>query len=234
MSKINDLTGQKFGRLTVIKRDESSPKGRSKWICQCDCGNTISVLRNHLTCGTTKSCGCIKKYVNLKAIKSGTQFGQLEVIERTEQKSGNSYIYKCKCTCGNICFVSSAHLKNGNTKSCGCFSATEHKKAIKKAIEIRGNFYVDGTDIVNIVPGNPRYNNTSGCKGVSWDRSVNLWKAYITFKGKRYYLGSSSDFNYAVSLRKAAEGEIYGDFLEWYASEHPEQWEKLMRKKKND
>ncbi|MEH2957808.1 hypothetical protein [Candidatus Merdisoma sp. JLR.KK006] len=170
--------------------------------------------------------------MNLKVIKNGTRFGQLEAIERTEQKSGNSYIYKCKCDCGNICYVSSANLKNGSTKSCGCLAAAVHKETIKKASGIRENFYVDGSDIINIVSDEPRCDNTSGCKGVSWDRSVNLWKAYITFKGKRYYLGSSPDFKYVISLRKAAEKELYGDFLEWYASEHPEQWKKITRKKK--
>lgn len=62
--KIRDLTGQKFGKLTAIKRVEdriySSGKHSSMWLCDCDCGNTKIVSRSALTKGETKSCGCLK------------------------------------------------------------------------------------------------------------------------------------------------------------------------------
>lgn len=65
MSKFNDLTGMKFGRLTVIKRGEDrvSPSGRHRvtWDCMCDCGNTLSVHTDNLTRGKSNSCGCIRK-----------------------------------------------------------------------------------------------------------------------------------------------------------------------------
>lgn len=214
MNKDNDLTGQKFGRLTAIKRDISAPKGRAKWICQCECGNIVSVYRNHLLSGGTKSCGCAKKGVNLKDI-TGQKFGRLTAIERTEKKSGNAYIYKCLCDCGNICYVSGTHLRKGDTLSCGCYASDIRRKSFSVAKDKRKNSYVDGTDLMQI-SGNMQKNNTSGHKGVSWDKSVKLWKAYITFKGKRYYLGSSSNIDHAIELRKVAEKEIFGNFLEWY------------------
>lgn len=61
--KALDLVGQRFGRLVVIKRVDgyTTPNGkkRSKWLCQCDCGNTKEVLGSSLKNGHTKSCGCI-------------------------------------------------------------------------------------------------------------------------------------------------------------------------------
>ena len=59
MPPFKDLTGQKFGRLTVIERDVSI-KGRVKWVCRCDCGNLQSVVTSNLKSGHTKSCGCYK------------------------------------------------------------------------------------------------------------------------------------------------------------------------------
>lgn len=61
MSAVNfiDLTGQKFGKLTVIKRANDIGDGRVKWLCQCDCGNTIIVQSNNLKNGHTSSCGCL-------------------------------------------------------------------------------------------------------------------------------------------------------------------------------
>ena len=75
MRKIKDLTGQKFGRLTIVELDEKRieiDKQRAKngeiiknrvfWICNCDCGKkNISVSANGLKSGKTKSCGCYNK-----------------------------------------------------------------------------------------------------------------------------------------------------------------------------
>ncbi len=55
--KLNDITNQRFGRLTVIKRAESK-NGRTMWLCKCDCGNYKNISSSSLTRGTTKSCGC--------------------------------------------------------------------------------------------------------------------------------------------------------------------------------
>lgn len=57
-SNYNDLTGQKFERLTVIARAENSPSGMTKWLCRCDCGAERIVFAKHLRSGATKSCGC--------------------------------------------------------------------------------------------------------------------------------------------------------------------------------
>lgn len=53
-----DMTGQKFGKLTVIKRIGSRSK-HSLWLCKCDCGKFCEVIRDSLISGNTKSCGCI-------------------------------------------------------------------------------------------------------------------------------------------------------------------------------
>ena len=65
MRKAHDLTGQKFGRLTVIKRVESlvQPSGQRKtrWLCKCDCGNEKIIQSSQLKSGMTKSCGCLSR-----------------------------------------------------------------------------------------------------------------------------------------------------------------------------
>lgn len=59
-----DITGQKFGKLTALRRVEDyvSPHGNksTRWECRCDCGNLKVVNSNSLRRGYTKSCGCIK------------------------------------------------------------------------------------------------------------------------------------------------------------------------------
>ena len=55
-----DLTGQKFGRLTVQSLSQEPRKSDTKWICLCDCGRTSTVGSQNLKGGMTKSCGCLK------------------------------------------------------------------------------------------------------------------------------------------------------------------------------
>ena len=59
MSKVHDLTGLTFNRLTVIRREGSNELGRATWLCRCECGNEIIVTGNNLLRNNTKSCGCL-------------------------------------------------------------------------------------------------------------------------------------------------------------------------------
>ncbi len=82
MTKFKDFTGQKFCRLTVIKRGKAylSPKGfkQQKWLCKCECGKEIYVLQSALVTGRTKSCGCFYEE-NIKNIQSiGTNTGRFK------------------------------------------------------------------------------------------------------------------------------------------------------------
>ncbi|MBD8005846.1 hypothetical protein [Bacillus norwichensis] len=58
MGAFIDITGNKFGRLTAIKRI-GTKRGSALWLCECECGNTAEVNTSRLNSGNTKSCGCI-------------------------------------------------------------------------------------------------------------------------------------------------------------------------------
>lgn len=66
MSKFIDLTGQKFGRLTVLKRVNNHKYYKPHWLCKCDCKNEIIVCGNEIKRGRTKSCGCLRKEIIVK------------------------------------------------------------------------------------------------------------------------------------------------------------------------
>lgn len=70
MPKKIDLTGQHFGRLTVIKEADRNSKypGQSRWLCQCECGKTTIVYAGSLR--RTHSCGCLGiELAKIKAAK---------------------------------------------------------------------------------------------------------------------------------------------------------------------
>ena len=66
MGKTEDLMGQKFGRLTVVKRGPNTKSGNARWWCECDCENPklVLVTASNLKNGNTKSCGCLQKELN--------------------------------------------------------------------------------------------------------------------------------------------------------------------------
>lgn len=59
--KFIDLTGMKFGRLTVLFQVASSKSHGSRWKCRCDCGKEVAVKGENLRRGATKSCGCYRR-----------------------------------------------------------------------------------------------------------------------------------------------------------------------------
>lgn len=61
MGTYKDLSGQRFGKLTVIKRNGTTNNGKVIWECICDCGNSTKVTTCSLRTGNTRSCGCLYK-----------------------------------------------------------------------------------------------------------------------------------------------------------------------------
>ena len=64
--KLIDLTGFKFGRLTVIERAATVNK-HTMWLCKCDCGKEIIVDAYNIKTGHTLSCGCLQRERTSKA-----------------------------------------------------------------------------------------------------------------------------------------------------------------------
>ena len=59
--RIVDLTGQRFGRLLVVRATDLRSNNKVVWECKCDCGNTVNVIGTLLRNGKTASCGCLRK-----------------------------------------------------------------------------------------------------------------------------------------------------------------------------
>lgn len=80
MGKFEDLTGQVFGRLTVIKIGDTAKNGDIRWWCQCNCGNQDLVLvRTYsLKSGHTQSCGCIR-YEKSKQLGKNKKYNRYDL-----------------------------------------------------------------------------------------------------------------------------------------------------------
>ena len=141
MSKMIDMTGQKYGEWTVIERDMSKLGKTAYWICECSCGTRRSVSGPSLRRGLSQSCGCqkiIKSRENNGTFidETGNRYGKLLVIAKDEELSIQKHRAQwiCKCDCGNFKTVSSKCLRDGKTHSCGCLVSIGESN-IQKVLE---------------------------------------------------------------------------------------------------
>ena len=123
LNHIKDLKGERFGKLTVLELDSFQYNdGRgARWICQCDCGSTVTVLSGRLVSGQTKSCGCLKNNIERgEDIRIGDNFNYWTVLKKDLTKRGKGSYYICQCKCGMERSISANTLKRGLSQSCGC------------------------------------------------------------------------------------------------------------------
>lgn len=96
-----DMTGQRFGRLIVLERaqDKILPCGqkRTKWLCECECGNKVIVTATDLRIGKTKSCGCLRvDTIKENSIRHGLSHSRIHNIwesmrGRCKNKNNKTY-----------------------------------------------------------------------------------------------------------------------------------------------
>ncbi len=124
MSKRQDKTGLKYGRLKVLALVKSSVNKKGlKWKCLCDCGTKKVVYGENLSRGKTLSCGCYKSEQRKKRLgksrKIGLKIGRLTVISTFQKpnKSGRlNTMYNCRCDCGKNIIT-----RLTGARSCGCW-----------------------------------------------------------------------------------------------------------------
>ena len=60
MSKVIEMAGQHYGKLTVMSREPNSIQGKAMWLCSCECGNIKVASRSDIISGKVVSCGCFR------------------------------------------------------------------------------------------------------------------------------------------------------------------------------
>ena len=145
-----NLIGQTFNNLLVIGRapsdySPSADKYFTKYWCICSCSNhtILAVRAGNLQSGNTKSCGCHRRKVmqeigkqNSRLNLLGQTFGDLTVLEDTNtQNNQRAEIWKCQCSCGNICYAITAELTTGRKTSCGHDYRSKGAKIIETILQ---------------------------------------------------------------------------------------------------
>ncbi len=206
---MRDLENQRFGLLVAKKY---LPGG--KWLCDCDCGKQKIVLTQHLIQKHTKSCGCLLKKNGHRVDITDQRFGMLVAKEPTNLIKNHSVVWRFKCDCDKECYATLHQVRWMGKQSCGCLSYDYY---VEKAMYARSKCGgIDGSNVIKISSNKLNTNNTSGYKGVCWDKKYKKWTASLRFKYKKYYLGIYDKLEDAIKARAEGEKHIYGPFLEWY------------------
>lgn len=88
-----DITGKKYGKLTVVRLSYRDDVGRLRWCCRCSCGKQCVVAGTSLRLGTTKSCGCARKDARRThgLSKSSEYASWMAMMHRCENPGRTSY-----------------------------------------------------------------------------------------------------------------------------------------------
>lgn len=118
------------------------------------------------------------------SLNPGDKFGEWIVIkEATPYHGSGARSYLCRCSCGNERIVRAERLVSGKSKSCGHVKTSIERVTTQKLIAT----------------------NTSGHKGIHYNKKDQAWEANITYKRSRHYLGQYSDKEDAIQARENAE-----------------------------
>lgn len=115
---MEEMLGKKYGNYTVLSIGQNYHLK-----CRCElCGRETDVLKYNLLAGTSTSCGCKNKIPDEEIV--GKKFNELTVLEKSNRcynykKNTKVWLYKCRCSCGNITYVDKWALLKGKVVSCG-------------------------------------------------------------------------------------------------------------------
>lgn len=174
MARIKDITGQKLGRLTVIKPSHKNKAGLWFWDCLCDCGNRCTKNGQSLRTGHTQSCGKCPKFKDI----TGERFGKLTVIKPSHPDRWGVWYWLCKCDCGNEFCSRGVELRLGKASSCGCLTSekltaalTTHNLSHSRVYQIHANMLQRCNN-----PKSYSYKNYGG-------RGITVCEEWRTFEG---------------------------------------------------
>jgi hypothetical protein len=155
--------------------------------------------------------------------------GKLTVVglaDGEEFKGAKRSKWKCRCDCGSMVVILGSDLLQGETLSCGCY---RKQMAVKKLPNAHANRGETGETVLAMLSGTePFSSGTSGHRGVSWNKPLGKYTAQITFKRKKYHLGTFDSPEEAHEAYLKAKEELHLGCLQ----EHPEYLEKVKESKR--
>lgn len=230
-----DLTGQKFGRLTVIKFLYKENKN-TIWECKCSCGNECEKTSSYLKSITNPMCPVCSKKESSERLR---EFRLKASEKENDIKYFNDYALindKFKVDIEDVeKILSYKRYVKENSSGYGCMYYYDDQIFIHRLVMGLPLKYDKETKIIadhingdrkdnrkinlriTVKENNPincglYKNNTSGHKGVMWNKRLSKWVACIQVNKKSKHLGVFENYNDAVFAREQAEEKYFGEY----------------------
>lgn len=220
-----DMTGRKYGRLTAIGLDRIE-NGHTFWKFRCDCGKTVVIDGWGARSGKIKSCGCF----NAERIKKQRKFNEYKIVDGyVKVKLNDENHMLCDIEDwerfnGHYWFMNDAGyavcetMKTGTLRFHKLVTGTTAEVIIdhinRNKLDNRKCNLRIATASVNAINRGLQSNNTTGYKGVYFDKRRRVWKAWVKVYGKLITLGSYPKKEEAIAARQAGEEKYYLPQLE--------------------
>ena len=207
--KIIDLTGKKFGNLTVLKLEGRDKFGETIWNCRCDCGNLTNVRSRKLRTGNTKSCGCLRYRPNRYDLSGdyGVCYfnnGGYFIFDKEDYEKIKDYAWVQSN--GYACHAwLRVHRIIMDCPDGMVVDHINHNRLDNRKGNLRICLQID-----NMKNQTLRRNNKSGITGVNKHSYRDCYVARINVDGKRKHIGYYKTLEEAAKARKAAEEKYYG------------------------
>lgn len=142
----------------------------------------------------------------------GKRFDRLEVLRRSDRRGPRGKrttpLWECRCECGAITYKATDSLTRPGKKMCRACAGKNSAAAAQ-----RGAGFVNGTQLSKICDMKVSAANTSGVRGVYYERRTGRWRARIVFQQKIFSLGSYGSFEEALEARREGERRFFGEAL---------------------
>ena len=216
MPKFYDLTGQRFGRLVVLERcaPPHPCKGGNVWyLCKCDCGNLKAFRAPSLKSGNALSCGCLRAELDKGGDYTGVRRGCFTGVKNTGIRGADrGYIWEWRCDCGNLVYSTPKHIgkKGGITRCAQCRARFLKEQASTISTSHRLDNGMMRGNLLALLDGKPLSTNSTGVRGVYYNKKLRKYGATVRKDGKRKHLGYYATLEEAAEVRAKAVLEVYG------------------------
>ncbi len=205
-----DLTGRRFGHITVIARN-SNPKYKALWHCVCDCGTEFMAYSSALLQGKHTSCGkCRYHLTRVKESMIGKRYSHLVVTGIVEPEP-QKFMLLCRCDCGEYIITSTDQLTYGYTRSCGCdLKKRPHtKKYFRRNLSSAQKLKTNDSIRYHSAKSN------TGIRGIHKRSHLSLkpYEVALTCQRKYHFIGQFATLEEAIAARQAAEEQYFAPLI---------------------
>ena len=225
-----DRVGQKFGLLTIVARAPGrTPGGKTIWLCDCECGTRGHAVDSS-NIKTAKGCGCLRGYYGPPPRREALTQARIKQMLRYEPETGNFFWRVapvnrpdlvgrragCQRPDGYWCIAVDGRVYMAHRLvwlyEHGCFPDAQLDHKDRNRLDGRIANLRKATPNQNTMNSKMPRTNSTGFKGVCWNKRRDKYRVRIGFRGKVVDLGFYKTAPEAARAYDYVARRVFGEF----------------------